>query len=79
MLGFFCMALSTSIGAILQWQVYETSPCGYYASKCKVGTGVSPIPIWAQLPIYSLPAIAELFAVISCYEVAYTWAPQRWV
>ena len=31
------------ISAILQWQVYETSPCGYHATECAVGSGVSPI------------------------------------
>ncbi|KAG5366317.1 Peptide transporter PTR2 [Yarrowia sp. B02] len=31
------------IGAILQWQIYETSPCGYYATNCEAG--VAPITI----------------------------------
>ncbi|KAL1745382.1 POT family-domain-containing protein [Schizophyllum fasciatum] len=42
------------ISAILQWQVYETSPCGYRATECEVGTGVSPISAWSVLPIYWL-------------------------
>lgn len=30
--GFVLCALSSVIGAILQWRVYSTSPCGYYAT-----------------------------------------------
>ena len=30
--GFVLSALSSVIGAILQWRVYSTSPCGYYAT-----------------------------------------------
>lgn len=36
-------------------QVYETSPCGYYASTCDIGTTVSPISVWVTLPSYALP------------------------
>ena len=39
------------ISAILQWQVYETSPCGYHATECAVGSGVSPIV--SSLPYFS--------------------------
>ncbi|GMG37749.1 unnamed protein product [Ambrosiozyma monospora] len=35
--GFFLGGLSSMLGAILQWRVYETSPCGYYASDCDAG------------------------------------------
>lgn len=47
--GFLLGVLTMIIGAILQWQVYKTSPCGYSATTCEVGTTVSPILVWAQL------------------------------
>lgn len=75
--GYLLAAATMLVGAILQWRVYETSPCGYFATTCTVGTTVSPLSIWAQLPLYVLPAIAELLVIITCYEMAYTRAPQR--
>lgn len=63
------------VGAILQWQVEQSSPCGVYAtSDC---AGVSDVSLWAQIPLYSLPAIGELFVNVSSYELAYTRAPAR--
>lgn len=47
--GFGFGVLTMVVGAILQWQVYRTSPCGYYSTKCAIGTTVSPIAVWAQL------------------------------
>ncbi|KAL8279906.1 hypothetical protein RQP46_007756 [Phenoliferia psychrophenolica] len=75
--GFGFGTLTMIVGAILQWQVYETSPCGYHATKCAIGTTVSPIAVWAQLPLYAFPAIGELLVSVTAYEVAYTRAPQR--
>jgi len=74
-IGFVLGMITMIISAIIQWRVYETSPCGYYASdNC---AGVSPISLWWQIPIYSIPAIGELFAIITSYEIAYTRAPAR--
>ncbi|KAJ6606181.1 PTR2-domain-containing protein [Mycena vulgaris] len=70
-------AVAMVIGAILQWKIYTTSPCGYNASNCAIGTGVSPISVWVQIPLYSLPALAEILINVTSYEIAYTRAPQR--
>ncbi|KAF7353815.1 PTR2-domain-containing protein [Mycena venus] len=75
--GFLVAAVAMVIGAIIQWRIYKTSPCGYYASDCSIGTGVSPISVWVQIPLYSLPALAEVFINVTSYEIAYTRAPQR--
>ncbi|KZT59650.1 PTR2-domain-containing protein [Calocera cornea HHB12733] len=76
--GFVLASINMIIGAILQWKVYTTSPCGYYAtSDCQIGDGVSTISLWAQIPLYSLPAIGELFVNVTSYEIAYTRAPAR--
>jgi POT family proton-dependent oligopeptide transporter len=41
--GYFIGALLNACAAVIQWQVYETSPCGYRATDCEIGTGVSPL------------------------------------
>jgi len=46
--GFFLGGLSMVIGAILQWKVYETSPCGYNATSCTTGE-ISTVNLWAQM------------------------------
>ncbi|KAH6604252.1 hypothetical protein Trco_007698 [Trichoderma cornu-damae] len=70
--GFMMAAISGAIGAIVQWRVYQTSPCGYQASTCD---GVSPINIWWQIPNVALGAISELFCNVTAYEMAYSRAP----
>ncbi|KAH8922803.1 PTR2-domain-containing protein, partial [Atractiella rhizophila] len=72
--GFFLASLTMVAGAILQWQVYEQSPCGYHSTDCDE---VAPISLWAQIPLYSIPAIAELFVNVTSYEIAYTRAPAK--
>ncbi|KAL1591540.1 peptide transporter ptr2 [Paraconiothyrium brasiliense] len=72
--GFLLAAISGVIGAIIQYRVYKTSPCGYAASTCD---DVSPISIWWQLPNVSLGAISEVFVNVTGYELAYARAPPR--
>ncbi|RFU73016.1 hypothetical protein TARUN_9238, partial [Trichoderma arundinaceum] len=70
--GFILAAISGAIGAIIQWRIYKTSPCGYQASTCD---DVSPVNIWWQLPIVALGAISELFCNVTAYEMAYARSP----
>ncbi|KAF2967506.1 hypothetical protein GQX73_g6059 [Xylaria multiplex] len=71
----FCLAIASGvIGAIVQYRVYETSPCGYQASTCD---DVSPINIWWQIPNVSLGAISEIFVNVTAYELAYARAPEN--
>jgi len=72
--GFMLNAFAMVIGALLQWRVYHTSPCGFQATTCDEP---SPLSLWWQIPIYSLPAIGELFVNVTSYEIAYTRAPAR--
>ncbi|KAG5357488.1 Peptide transporter PTR2 [Yarrowia sp. C11] len=74
-LGFMFAAFSPMIGAILQWQIYETSPCGYYATDCEAG--VAPITIWWQVFPYFCTALSEIFAITTSYELAYHLAPYK--
>ncbi|KAK6204531.1 proton-dependent oligopeptide transporter, POT family [Scheffersomyces amazonensis] len=73
--GFILAGSSQIAGAIIQWRVYKTSPCGYYATVCDVGTGVSPISAWQDVSLYILSGAGECFANITAYELAYTRAP----
>lgn len=70
--GFGLATLSGVIGAVVQYRVYQTSPCGYQASTCD---GVSPISIWWQLPNVMLGGISELFCTVTAYELAYARSP----
>ncbi|KAK9422923.1 putative POT family protein [Seiridium unicorne] len=70
--GFILATLSSVIGAIVQYRVYETSPCGYSASDCD---GVSPISIWWQVPNVALGAMSEIFVNVTAYELAYARSP----
>ncbi|KAF8861613.1 PTR2-domain-containing protein [Acephala macrosclerotiorum] len=76
-LGFILAAFSTAAGAVTQYYVYQTSPCGYYATDCQIGTGVSPISIWVQTPQYVLSALSECFANVTALEIAYARAPKN--
>jgi dipeptide/tripeptide permease len=70
--GFIIAALSSTFGAIIQWRVYKTSPCGYQASTCD---GVSPLSVWWQVPIMVFAAWGECFCAVTSYELAYARAP----
>ncbi|CAG9990531.1 unnamed protein product [Clonostachys byssicola] len=75
--GFSLAIISALVGALVQWRVYETSPCvnsGYEASTCD---DVSPISIWWQLPNVILGAASEIFVNVTSYELAYSRAPEH--
>ena len=48
-IGFQLGAINMIGGALIQWRIYETSPCGYYASTCDE---VAPVSLWWQLVLY---------------------------
>ncbi|WWC72331.1 uncharacterized protein I206_106293 [Kwoniella pini CBS 10737] len=73
-IGFLLGAVGCIIAAVVQWRIYKTSPCGYYATTCEE---VSPVSLWWQVPIITIPAIGELFVNVTSYEIAYTRAPAR--
>ncbi|CAI7621333.1 unnamed protein product [Penicillium glandicola] len=71
--GFAVATLAGIAGALVQWKVYQLSPCGSQASTCDQ---VANISIWWQIPNTSLSAISECFANVTAYEVAYARAPK---
>ncbi|KAK1566326.1 POT family protein [Colletotrichum navitas] len=72
--GFILATISSVIGALVQWRIYETSPCGYNASDCD---GVSSLSIWWQIPNVALGAMSEIFINVTAYELAYARAPEH--
>ncbi|KAH7055488.1 POT family-domain-containing protein [Auriculariales sp. MPI-PUGE-AT-0066] len=78
--GFMLGSISMMIGAILQWRIYTESACGYEATT-RSSDGDSDcytdISLWWQIPMIVLPAIGELFVMVTSYELAYTRAPAR--
>jgi len=74
--GFTLAWVSGIIGAIVQWRVYETSPCRYYATGCDIGDGVSPLSIWWQVPNVALGGLSECFCYVTAYELAYARSPK---
>lgn len=73
-LGFILAAASQVAGAVIQWRVYKTSPCGYYATTCDQQ---SPITAWQDVSLYILSAASECFAMTTAYELAYTRSPPQ--
>lgn len=71
--GFCLQVLGGAAGALVQWKVYEMSPCGYSASTCEQ---VAPISIWWQIPNTVLSALSECFCNVTAYEVAYSRSPK---
>lgn len=74
-LGFALVALAQIIGAILQWRIYKTLPCGYNATSCLYKGIVSPISAWTEVILYALQGMGESFAMTTGYELAYMRAP----
>ena len=75
--GFTLAWISGIISAIIQWRIYKTSPCGYAATGCTIGTGVSPLSIWLQIPNVALGALSECFCNVTAYELAYARSPKN--
>ena len=74
-IGFLLGVITMVYGAILQWKVYTSSPCGYHATDCE--DGPSSIHLMAMIPLYAIPALGEIFINVTSYELAYTRAPAR--
>lgn len=62
-IGFLLASIGSMIAAIIQWRIYQGSPCGYQASTCE--EGVSSVSLWWQIPIIAIPACGELFVNVS--------------
>lgn len=70
--GFLLAAAGMLWLAILQYRVYQTSPCGYEATACETP---SPLSAWLVLPTPLLTGVSEALAVVSAMELGYTMSP----
>ncbi|KAG6003917.1 hypothetical protein E4U21_001595 [Claviceps maximensis] len=73
--GFLLAALSMVASAVMQYYIYKSSPCGWYAN----GKSCAPAPInvWAQSLPYIFIGMAEIFANVTSYEYAFSKAPEN--
>ncbi|KAM7200757.1 POT family domain containing protein [Rhypophila sp. PSN 637] len=71
--GLFFAALAIAYTTGVQALIYGNSPCGRFALSCARESGLS---IWLQTPTYVLLALAEILAIVSGTELAYTRAPE---
>lgn len=71
-IGFALGTAASIFGAIVQWKIYQTSPCGWHATDCELG--VSGVSLAWQIPQVVLPAIGEVFvSVTSCEPAGRPW------
>ncbi|KAI5989801.1 POT family-domain-containing protein [Pisolithus orientalis] len=78
--GFYTGATAMVWAAVVQYCIYKTNPCGYYAGTCVDSNGnplVSPLNVWIQSGSYILVAISEILASITGLEYAFTKAPRN--
>ncbi|RDA92699.1 hypothetical protein CP533_3690 [Ophiocordyceps camponoti-saundersi (nom. inval.)] len=81
--GFIIAALSMVASAVMQYYIYQKSPCGWYANKTIVENGQkrpcppAPINVWAQCLPYIFIGIAEVLANVTSYEYAFSKAPEN--
>lgn len=74
----FC-GLAMAYAAIVQHLIYTSPPCYSHPLACSAsGNEKHPnhISIWAQIPVYFLLAIGEIFGFVTAFEYAYSKAPQ---
>jgi len=69
-IGFLFTTAQMIFAAVIQTRIYATSPCGSYATDCELG--VSPVSIGWQIPLYILPAIGEIFLIVTSCELRVT-------
>ncbi|KJK60844.1 PTR2 like protein [Aspergillus parasiticus SU-1] len=76
--GFLLASCAMALAAGLQELIYETSPCqrNPTADSCKGVPPARKISLLLQIPVYCLMGLAELLAMLSGMEYAYTKAPK---
>jgi POT family proton-dependent oligopeptide transporter len=73
--GFLIASMSMVASAVMQYYIYEKSPCGWHANN--EDCPPAPINVWAQSLPYILIGLAEIFANVTSYEYAFSKAPEN--
>jgi POT family proton-dependent oligopeptide transporter len=71
--AFFCGAAGMTWAAVLQYYIYQKSPCGHRANTCH---SPAPISVAAQSGIFVLIALGEVLGNTTILEYSYTKAPK---
>ncbi|KAJ7165415.1 putative POT peptide transporter [Mycena filopes] len=74
-LGFLLEACAQAYAAGVQALVYRAGPCHSAPLHCAPSPGPNHVSIFAQVPIYVLEGLGEVFSSPSTYEYAYAAAP----
>ena len=75
--GFLIASIGASSYAVIQYKIYETSPCGYAASTCEIEPLVSPLSLWLYAIPTAVTACSEVFINVTAYGLAYSRAPEH--
>ncbi|KAI1801104.1 oligopeptide transporter [Daldinia bambusicola] len=73
--GLFCAALAIGYAAGIQHLIYVTGPCFDRPLKCLGGGIPNEVSVGAQTPTYAFLGWAEILAIVSGTELAYSRAP----
>ncbi len=73
--GLFCAGLAIGYACGLQHLIYVTGPCFSHPLKCLGGGIPNEVNVGAQTPIYAFLGWAEILAIVSGTELAYSRAP----
>ena len=73
--GLFCAALAIGYAAGIQHLIYVTGPCFNHPLKCLGGGIPDDVSVGAQTPAYAFLRWAEILAIVSGTELAYSRAP----
>ncbi|ORY59326.1 oligopeptide transporter [Pseudomassariella vexata] len=73
--GLFCAALAIGYTTGIQHLIYITGPCFSHPRKCLAGNMPNDVTVGLQTPPYVFLGWAEILAIVSGTELAYSRAP----
>lgn len=78
--GFIFATVAMISACVLQYYIYQKSPCGNKASTCRDADDnvlFADINVWVQSLPYALIGIAEIFTNVTSLEYAFSKAPSN--